>query len=526
MHTLNSAAPNHSQQPIFEPISWLRMWLIRVLGLLLLGTLSFSIPPILLTLGSYVYFQTSNLILPGVYAGDLDLGGLTLNEAEQLIETEWNLKDDITVFDLDDPSRNWLGQASSFGLSVDAASTALIAHQQGREGMKLELIKNMLVTLRSGAYVEYVVSIDAVMAKSQIESWADRVSLPSCDDSIALDGRKLIVEEARAGKAVDVLASLEMLIDDPKTILLEHQMIPLVMVPIPAQRFATQEAIDALEKMLERDASLRAYDPVLDEYLFWSPSDAEFDNWIDIHSEDGHFQAVLLQDRIRAYIEGINVTLGGQRAIDVDLAIVATVKGLSGEQVDPLIVRYRPGSYVVQPGDNLVSISFEIGMPYWKLNDANPELASRGLVVGEELIVPPRDDMLSLPIIPDKRIVISILQQRMWVYEDSELMHEYVISTGIPSSPTLPGIFQINSHYENAYASIWDLSMPHFMGIYDAVPGLTNGIHGLPLLASGRRLWADILGNPASFGCIILDLQAAEQLFYWADDGVVVEIQG
>jgi lipoprotein-anchoring transpeptidase ErfK/SrfK len=100
-----------------------------------------------------------------------------------------------------------------------------------------------------------------------------------------------------------------------------------------------------------------------------------------------------------------------------------------------------------------------------------------------------------------------------------------VISTGIADSPTLPGIFQVLTHEENAYAAIWDLYMPHFMGIYYATPDLLNGIHGLPMLSSGRRLWAEVLGRPASYGCIILDLQAAEQLYAWAETGVVVEIQ-
>jgi len=32
------------------------------------------------------------------------------------------------------------------------------------------------------------------------------------------------------------------------------------------------------------------------------------------------------------------------------------------------------------------------------------------------------------------------------------------------------------------------------------------------------------LGRPASYGCIILTLEDAETLYYWAEDGVVVEI--
>ena len=67
--------------------------------------------------------------------------------------------------------------------------------------------------------------------------------------------------------------------------------------------------------------------------------------------------------------------------------------------------------------------------------------------------------------------------------------------------------------------------MPNFLGIYEAWPGFMNGIHGLPMLSNGRRLWGSILGHPASFGCIILTLDAAKWLYDWAENGVVVEIQ-
>jgi lipoprotein-anchoring transpeptidase ErfK/SrfK len=140
-------------------------------------------------------------------------------------------------------------------------------------------------------------------------------------------------------------------------------------------------------------------------------------------------------------------------------------------------------------------------------------------------VLPPKDAMLLLPVVQGKRIVISIAEQKMWTYEAGGLRSEHVISTGIARSPTLPGLFQVLSHHENAYASRWDLWMPNFLGIYDALPGFTNGIHGLPLLSSGVRLWGNVLGRPASFGCIILDLKAAEELYAWAEDGVVVEIR-
>jgi lipoprotein-anchoring transpeptidase ErfK/SrfK len=113
----------------------------------------------------------------------------------------------------------------------------------------------------------------------------------------------------------------------------------------------------------------------------------------------------------------------------------------------------------------------------------------------------------------------------MWLYENGEVISDHVISTGMSNSPTLPGVFQVQTHEVNAYASNWDLWMPHFLGIYEAVPGFMNGIHGLPVLSSGVRLWGSVLGTPASYGCIITDLPTGASLFEWAEDGVVVEIQ-
>jgi lipoprotein-anchoring transpeptidase ErfK/SrfK len=163
-------------------------------------------------------------------------------------------------------------------------------------------------------------------------------------------------------------------------------------------------------------------------------------------------------------------------------------------------------------------------MPYWMILHANPGLDPDTLWVGAELVVPSKDDLLPLPIIPGKRIVISIGKQHMGVYQNGSLLRDFVISTGIDRSPTQPGIFQVQTHQPIAYASVWDLYMPNFLGVYEAWPGFMNGIHGLPTLSNGRRLWANILGRPASYGCIILDLQPSEWLYNWAEDGVVVEI--
>ncbi len=147
------------------------------------------------------------------------------------------------------------------------------------------------------------------------------------------------------------------------------------------------------------------------------------------------------------------------------------------------------------------------------------------LWAGREINIPSVDDLLPYPVVPDKRIVISIEEQRLRVYKNGKLQSEHVISTGIDRSPTQPGVFQIQTHDPEAYASVWDLYMPDFLGIYEAWPGFMNGLHGLPTLSNGKRLWEGVLGRPVSYGCIVLDLETSAWIYDWAERGVVVEIR-
>jgi tetratricopeptide (TPR) repeat protein len=122
-----------------------------------------------------------------------------------------------------------------------------------------------------------------------------------------------------------------------------------------------------------------------------------------------------------------------------------------------------------------------------------------------------------------KRIEIFIGQQRMYVYEGDRLLWNWVVSTGEPGRDTRTGHFQVLDKIPNAYASRWDLQMPHWLGIY-YVGASENGIHALPILSSGQRLWAGFLGQRVSYGCVILGVQEARWLYEWAEVGTPVDI--
>ncbi|MDX1688207.1 MAG: L,D-transpeptidase family protein, partial [Candidatus Promineifilaceae bacterium] len=179
-----------------------------------------------------------------------------------------------------------------------------------------------------------------------------------------------------------------------------------------------------------------------------------------------------------------------------------------------------------RPGDTLSSLAVEYGIPYPWIQEANPGVGDN-LRPGQTITIPSPDVLLPLPIVENKRVVISLSQQRMWAFENDQLLWEWPVSTGIDSSPTAPGVFQVQSHEPNAYASIWDLWMPHFIGIYRPAPGndFMNGFHGFPTRNGSNLLWTNSLGRPVTYGCILVSNENVRLLYDWADEGVVVEVR-
>jgi tetratricopeptide (TPR) repeat protein len=123
-----------------------------------------------------------------------------------------------------------------------------------------------------------------------------------------------------------------------------------------------------------------------------------------------------------------------------------------------------------------------------------------------------------------KRIEIDVSEQRLTAWNGDNLVYSFVCSTGKSGTPTKFGRFSVISKLPEAYGSAWDLRMPYWMGIYWA-GGSENGIHGLPILSSGQTLWSGYLGQPVSYGCIVLDTWAAKQLYEWAEIGTEVIVR-
>ena len=188
-----------------------------------------------------------------------------------------------------------------------------------------------------------------------------------------------------------------------------------------------------------------------------------------------------------------------------------------------------PATYTVAPGDTLGSIARRFGLTTGQLAAANNILNPDRIYYGQALIIPGGaaapsggDAPVSVPM--TKRIVVDISEQHMDVYENGNVIWSWVTSTGERGRDTAPGNYSVLNKIPNAYASTWNLQMPYWLGIYWA-GRLQNGIHALPILANGQKLWAGWLGTPVSYGCVILGDEEARTLYNWAEVGTPVTIQ-
>lgn len=475
--------------------------------------------------GMYAYFQLSGRILPGIKVGDTNLGGKTQYEAAVELNKSWNVQREIVVGALiEGEIHTWQFSAAELGLQLDPVKTAKIAYTQGRQGGTLAEIDHII----KGALVEWsfkpAVSFNPSSALSSLETLSAEIDQPARDASLRFDGIDSVSIPGETGYSLDIEKAMHNLSNDPGSVLLAGYL-TLELQPVTPLVSDASGAIEDARHYLASPIKIRAYDPITDEHFDWQIQREMIASWLVITPEGGELKISIDQNLVGQYLTSLSDSIGSDRWIDASKYRERLAESIGQTKSFDLELNHSPTTYTVKPGESLTKIGWKLGIPYWMLVEANSNLNANKLYAGQELTVPSKDELLPLPVIPDKRIIISISQQRLWAYHDGKLLKEFIISTGIDRSPTQPGIFQVQTHEVNAYASVWDLYMPHFIGIYEAWPGFMNGIHGLPTLSNGQRLWANILGKPASYGCIILDLDAADWLYHWAENGVIVEIK-
>jgi LysM repeat protein len=220
-----------------------------------------------------------------------------------------------------------------------------------------------------------------------------------------------------------------------------------------------------------------------------------------------------------------NAVYPGQKLLIPSIAENDTPGGLR-LQIGPARSGYF--YYTVQPGDTMSEIARNLNTTMLAIQTYNNLPNAETVYNGMELKIPygPPPLNLALPPAPTSgtRFVVSLSRQQCWVYQGDRILYSWPCSTGAGERRTKPGNYAVQSKILNAKSNVWQLDMPYWLGIYDVGP-YENGIHGLPVAwKTGKKIWSGLIGQPATFGCAMLDDTEASTLFRLAFIGMPVHV--
>lgn len=490
---------------------------------------------------------SQRVILPGVTVMGVDVSGMSTTEAKTQLRSELPAPETIQA-PLHADTQTWrlrwseVGQRYRIDEMVDAALEISRNTPWHRRALLALGFRDAARTQERDIPPD-VRPADPAQIAARLEEIAAQVDAPPVDAELQIgpDGQ-LHARDGQAGQRLDLAVSAERVQAALRESvafahLRELAPIPLSIDSIPPARPTSEPAYSEARALLAQPFTLVVDDPLTGEAsvgyraVFTAPAET-LASWLTLHPASTHIDLAIDRAAVSAWLEHVAPQVGEARILDQPatleemLTTLETPAHQARARWARAHIRHPTQVYTVQPGDNLFDIAYHFGFPQWRLEQANPEVEPGILYVGQQLTIPSIDVLFPHPIPPDKRIEIDLPTQRMHVFDQGRQIFTLTVSSGISSTPTIAGQFQILFKEEEAFAQRWNLEMPYFMGVYEEAEGFYNGIHELPITAWGTRLSSGVLGWPASFGCIIVDEGEAQALFEWAEVGTLVRVHG
>lgn len=130
----------------------------------------------------------------------------------------------------------------------------------------------------------------------------------------------------------------------------------------------------------------------------------------------------------------------------------------------------------------------------------------------------------TLPILLEREILVTISTQKAEKRLAGITIETFPVSTGLARFPTPIGTFTVKGKAKRAWSRSAKLWMPWWIH-FTEVKGLTVGLHELPEWPSGKKEGANVLGTPASHGCIRLGVGSAKKVYDWVSKGTKVTVR-
>jgi vancomycin resistance protein YoaR len=277
------------------------------------------------------YWVNAGKVYYVVRIGDMDLGGKTQAEAENMVRqrTDGALEQIRFTEGPEDASRS----AEEMGVDFDVEGTVDEAYAVGREGNVLERLGQrvdaFLGTITIPADVEY----DPEVARAEVERLARELDAEPVEGSVAVEGAEVVVGKSKEGYKTDVDGTMENVGRSVDALEGDVPVAGRVLEP----EITTPEAEEAAERAR---TAMSGPLTMVHEDEEWTVEPAEVGEALDITAEDGEISVSLRKGGLGTFL---------------------------GDMFETLSVEPREAEYVVNSPED---IAIEPGQPGRRIEDA------------------------------------------------------------------------------------------------------------------------------------------------------------
>lgn len=247
------------------------------------------------------------------------------------------------------------------------------------------------------------------------------------------------------------------------------------------------------------------------------------------------------QNALAALSNQINIPslLGNPgRSMDIPVTLDRLRVDVSGELMDGILeldmFEVEPPTseassvYTGETTTHIVASGEELGLIAKDYNVAMNDIVALNnindpnlLYVGQELLIPAAGvfaptaaDAPAAPTSQGKSILVSTSNQRIYAYENGQLVHSHLVSTGLSNTPTVLGDYSVYVKY-----AADDMSGPGYF-----LPQVPYTMYFFQGYAIHGTYWHNKFGRPMSHGCVNLPTEEAQWFFNWAEVGTPVRV--
>jgi len=431
-------------------------------------------------------------IFPRVTVANQKIAGLSSNEAKLLLDdyvSRINTEGPIIVYQ----DEAFTPTLFELGVTFDTQKVVDQAYNLGREDSLIAKIKSLATIIALGQNIVLTPNLDEDKLDNYLGQIATVVEVNPVDATLKYQGGAWVLKESSNGLGLNknrLKSSLDDLIQTGKNqdeIVLEMTLLePQIKAP---GALAAKEKAD---QFLEAAPIQIEYK---DESLEFEASRDEIASWVEFVPENGYLRPEVSAKKIASFIDWIaskiEITKIDKEVVDGTGEI--RTAGQNGR------------------GVNRVQLTEEI--------KDRVEVGASGAVIKITTFVVPYETVTFYPSAKPGRyasryIDVNLSEQKLYAFEGSKLVNEFLISSGRSGYKTPPGEFSVWGKTRSQVMDGPDFYLPNVQWI-----SWFNGeisVHG--------TYWHNNFGTPMSHGCINASNENAEWVYNFVDIGTPVYV--